>query len=363
MPGFATTAADLEVLHQPTRGASSPRRLARRSVRSKNARLAAYLAAEHLAGGFASGRTSGSRLAGEPIPRAGRSMLLRRRDLQQPRWTDRGRADLGRAVPRPGGAPRGARGRRAAVQAGLRRPHLRQPGGQGRTGRWRATSGCATATATCSGATSTATSRPSTTRVLKANLRRRIACRRALAVLDRIIDASNPQEPVNLHYSGDDLFTPFERRGLPIGNLNEPALRQRVPRPLRPLRQRGAPCAVPALRRRLRAVRRRPGAARGLAAPPDRVPGASGVCRCIRRRRTWRRCRPRRRSSGSSCGRRPSSAAGGERAALPQPPAGSPRPLAGGHRHARGSGAAGSRLGADTWRMDLEVLLPRGAAG
>ena len=43
--------------------------------------------------------------------------------------------DLGRAVPRPGGAPRGARGRRAAVRAGLHRPHLRQPGGQGRTGR------------------------------------------------------------------------------------------------------------------------------------------------------------------------------------------------------------------------------------
>ena len=131
VPGFATTAADLEVpfgasprsatrstscaaaafhrvpeavrrlagvLHQPTRGASSPRRLARRSVRSKNARLAAYLAAEHLAGGFATGRTSGSRRAGEPIPRAGRSMLLRRRDLQQSRWTDRGRADPGPAL-------------------------------------------------------------------------------------------------------------------------------------------------------------------------------------------------------------------------------------------------------------------------
>ena len=57
--------------------------------------------------------------------------------------------------------------------------------------------------------------------VLKADLRRRIACRRTLAVLDRIVDASNPQEPVNLlYYPGDDLFTLFERRrGLPIGNL------------------------------------------------------------------------------------------------------------------------------------------------
>ena len=56
--------------------------------------------------------------------------------------------------------------------------------------------------------------------VLKADLRRRIACRRTLAVLDRIVDASNPQEPVHQYYPGDNLFTPYERRrGLPIGNL------------------------------------------------------------------------------------------------------------------------------------------------
>ena len=56
--------------------------------------------------------------------------------------------------------------------------------------------------------------------ILKADLRQRIACRRTLAVLDRIIDGSNPQEPVHLYYAGDDLFTPYERRrGLPIGNL------------------------------------------------------------------------------------------------------------------------------------------------
>jgi retron-type reverse transcriptase len=55
---------------------------------------------------------------------------------------------------------------------------------------------------------------------LKADLRRRIACRRTLVLLDRIIDGSNPQEPVHLYYPGDALFTPFERRrGLPIGNL------------------------------------------------------------------------------------------------------------------------------------------------
>jgi hypothetical protein len=38
--------------------------------------------------------------------------------------------------------------------------------------------------------------------------------------MEGIIDGSNPQEPVHLHFPGDDLFSPFERRrGLPIGNL------------------------------------------------------------------------------------------------------------------------------------------------
>ncbi len=56
--------------------------------------------------------------------------------------------------------------------------------------------------------------------ILKRDIRRRIACGRTLALADRIIDGSNPQEPVNLHFPGDDLLTPLERRrGLPIGNL------------------------------------------------------------------------------------------------------------------------------------------------
>ncbi len=56
--------------------------------------------------------------------------------------------------------------------------------------------------------------------ILKSMFRRRIACPRTLALLDRIVDGSNAQEPVNLYYAGDDLFSPFERRrGLPIGNL------------------------------------------------------------------------------------------------------------------------------------------------
>ena len=48
--------------------------------------------------------------------------------------------------------------------------------------------------------------------ILKADLRRRIACPRTLALADRIIDGSNPQEPVIQYYPGDDLSTPYERR-------------------------------------------------------------------------------------------------------------------------------------------------------
>jgi retron-type reverse transcriptase len=56
--------------------------------------------------------------------------------------------------------------------------------------------------------------------LLKAGFRRRIACAPTLALMDRIVDGANAQEPVNLHFPGDDLFTPYERRrGLPIGNL------------------------------------------------------------------------------------------------------------------------------------------------
>jgi retron-type reverse transcriptase len=56
--------------------------------------------------------------------------------------------------------------------------------------------------------------------ILKRDLRRRIACPRTLWLIDRIVDGSNLQEPVNLYFAGDDLFTPFaRRRGLPIGNL------------------------------------------------------------------------------------------------------------------------------------------------
>ena len=56
--------------------------------------------------------------------------------------------------------------------------------------------------------------------ILKQDIRRRITCPRTLNLVDRIIDASNPQEPVNIHFPGDEVFTPLERRrGIPIGNL------------------------------------------------------------------------------------------------------------------------------------------------
>ncbi|MGH7495211.1 MAG: reverse transcriptase domain-containing protein [bacterium] len=56
--------------------------------------------------------------------------------------------------------------------------------------------------------------------ILKAEIRRTIACPDTLWLINRIIDGSNVQEPFFEYFSGDDLFTPFERRkGLPIGNL------------------------------------------------------------------------------------------------------------------------------------------------
>ena len=55
---------------------------------------------------------------------------------------------------------------------------------------------------------------------LKETLRRLIKDRRLLELLDRIVDGSNGQEAVQEWFSGDDLWTPVERRrGLPIGNL------------------------------------------------------------------------------------------------------------------------------------------------
>jgi retron-type reverse transcriptase len=55
--------------------------------------------------------------------------------------------------------------------------------------------------------------------ILKDLLARVIKCRPTLDLAGRIIDGSNPQEPVDVYFQGDDLFTPSERRrGLPLGN-------------------------------------------------------------------------------------------------------------------------------------------------
>ncbi len=56
--------------------------------------------------------------------------------------------------------------------------------------------------------------------ILKGEVRRVIADRETLWLIDKIIDGSNPQMETNWYFPGDDLFTPFQRRrGLPIGNL------------------------------------------------------------------------------------------------------------------------------------------------
>lgn len=55
--------------------------------------------------------------------------------------------------------------------------------------------------------------------ILKGQLARKIKDRRMLELATRVIDHSNPQEPTDDWFPGDDLFTPAERRrGLPIGN-------------------------------------------------------------------------------------------------------------------------------------------------
>jgi retron-type reverse transcriptase len=56
--------------------------------------------------------------------------------------------------------------------------------------------------------------------ILKRLIRRKIKCSETLWLIDTIIDASNPQEPIMDYFPGDTLLTPLERRrGLPIGNL------------------------------------------------------------------------------------------------------------------------------------------------
>lgn len=56
--------------------------------------------------------------------------------------------------------------------------------------------------------------------ILKAKLRGRVHDQRTLELLDHIIDGSPRGNGGLYHFSGDDLFTPLDRRvGIPIGNL------------------------------------------------------------------------------------------------------------------------------------------------
>lgn len=55
--------------------------------------------------------------------------------------------------------------------------------------------------------------------ILKELIRRKIACKDTLWLIDTIIDAGNQHEPIALYYPGDSLFTPYLRgMGLPLGN-------------------------------------------------------------------------------------------------------------------------------------------------
>ena len=103
--------------------------------------------------------------------------------------------------------------------------------------------------------------------ILKAEFRRRIACEKTLSLMDLIVDGSNPQEPVDLHFPGDDLFSPFERRrGLPIGNLTSQFFANLYLDRFRSFRDRSSARTLSALRRRFCVIPRRSGRHRPLAA-------------------------------------------------------------------------------------------------
>ncbi|MEZ4905095.1 MAG: reverse transcriptase/maturase family protein [Spirosomataceae bacterium] len=56
--------------------------------------------------------------------------------------------------------------------------------------------------------------------ILKQEIRKKIACKDTLWLIDQIIDNSNPQEEIEHDFSGDDpAISRMRRKGLPIGNL------------------------------------------------------------------------------------------------------------------------------------------------
>jgi RNA-directed DNA polymerase len=56
-------------------------------------------------------------------------------------------------------------------------------------------------------------------KILKSLLRQKIGCADTVWLIEKIIDGSNPQEPIEQWFPGDDLLTGLRRKGLPIGNL------------------------------------------------------------------------------------------------------------------------------------------------
>ena len=195
--------------------------------------------------------------------------------------------------------------------------------------------------------------------ILKRDVRRRIACPRTLALAECIIDGSNPQEPVHLYYPGDDLFTPFERRrGLPIGNLTS---------------QLFANLYLDGLDHFAKEVLRAKGYLRYVDDfalfhdDPARLEDWRGrIARYLEGRRLRlhprKTCTSWRRGARGVPGLRPPARrappAGGERAPLPQPPAGLARPLARGPGGARGGRAAGGRVGRPRRTCEHLALAP-----
>ena len=106
-------------------------------------------------------------------------------------------------------------------EARLHRPHVRQPHRQGNASRDRRLRALSRPARLCSALRHLSLfpgDRPRDPEIATSAAASR--CQPTLALLDLIVDGSNPQEPVNLYFEGDDLFEPFRRRrGLPIGNL------------------------------------------------------------------------------------------------------------------------------------------------
>ena len=89
--------------------------------------------------------------------------------------------------------------------------------------------------------------------ILREALAEKIADARVLVLIDVILASGGDAlrgEYDMVYFAGDDLLAAARPRGLPIGNLTSQFLGQRLPQPLRPLREAGA------ARHRVRPLRR-----------------------------------------------------------------------------------------------------------